>query len=144
MTDLKGLLERVEKAEGPDREIDAEIWLALVPGTTRKQWSYIHKASGKECFVDETRDATHALINVPSYTASIDAAVALVEKLLPGWRLMVTTPGGAYLMSSDFEPAEEEWGEPKGFTCAADAKSPALALIAALLRALIAQQEPSK
>ena len=71
---FEALALRCEQATGADRELDAEIWLACVPGATRKQTSYFHKASGRECVIDETRDATGRLIIVPSYTASLDAA----------------------------------------------------------------------
>lgn len=74
MSDLSSLIERVEAATGGDRELDAGIWLACTPGATRDKWSYTHKATGRECTVDETRDATDRLIIVPSYTTSIDAA----------------------------------------------------------------------
>lgn len=78
------LIEALKSAKGPDRELDAEIWLHFTPGTTRKKWSYAHAASGKTCEVDETRDETRRLIVVPSFTASLDAAISLVERVRPG------------------------------------------------------------
>ena len=84
MSDLSSLIERIEAATAGDRELDAEIWLACTPGATRDKWSYIHKATGRECTVDETRDATDRLIIVPSYTTSIDAALTLLPE---GWWL---------------------------------------------------------
>ena len=80
MPDLSDLISRVEKASGPDRDLEAEIWLACTPGATRNKWSYVHKATGRECTVDETRDATDRLIIVPSFTTSIDAALTLLPK----------------------------------------------------------------
>ena len=77
---FEALALRCEQATGADRELDAEIWLACVPGATRKQTSYFHKASGRECAIDETRDATGRLIIVPSYTASLDAALTLAPE----------------------------------------------------------------
>lgn len=82
MADLLVLADRVEKLTGPDRDLEAEIWLACTPGATRDKWSYIHKATGRECTVDETRDATDRLIIVPSFTASIEAALTLLPE---GW-----------------------------------------------------------
>ena len=61
MTTLTSLRERVEKATGPDREIDVEIFFEL-------DWT----GQG---------DARTA----PEYTSSIDAVVALIERELPGW-----------------------------------------------------------
>jgi len=80
MSDLSSLIERIEAATGGDRELDAEIWLTCTPGATRDKWSYVHKATGRECTVDETRDATDRLIIVPSYTTSIDAALTLLPE----------------------------------------------------------------
>ena len=82
MTDLLVLADRVEKLTGPDRDLEAEIWLACTPGATRNKWSYVHKATGRECTVDETRDATGRFITVPSFTASIEAALTLLPE---GW-----------------------------------------------------------
>ncbi len=80
MTSLTSLIERIEAATGGDRELDAEIWLACTPGATRDKWSYIHKATGRECTVDETRDVTDRLIIVPSFTASLDAVLTLLPE----------------------------------------------------------------
>jgi len=79
---LRELIARLEAAVGPDRELDAEMWLATTIGATRKKWSYIHTASGRECHIDETRTATGQLIVVPEFTSSIDAALTLVPE---GW-----------------------------------------------------------
>ena len=132
--DLQTLLERVKAAGGPDRELDAELWVALEPGATRKQWSYIHEASGRECHVDETRDATRRLIIVPSFTASIDAALALVERALPGRGYEIhqgihETPMVRLIRPDESAPDEYDSASP-----------PALAILAALLTALIAQK----
>ena len=81
---LVALADRVEALAGPCRETDVAIWLAETPGTTRVQWSYVHKATGRVCEVDETRDADRRLITVPTFTASLDAAMTLVPS---GWLL---------------------------------------------------------
>ena len=78
--ELLKLAERVEQLSGPDREVDALIWLEVTPGATRKETRFIHKASGKEQIIDETRDASRRMIIVPNYTASLDAAMALVPE----------------------------------------------------------------
>lgn len=77
---IEELLSRLEALQGPDRALDADIWLACVPGVTRKQWSYIHEASGRKCEIDETRDAAGYLVIVPTYTKSLDAALMLVPE----------------------------------------------------------------
>lgn len=69
--DLPSLAHRISEATGPDRELDLALARALVPDVVVSR------------FNPETRD------NEPyvhwTYTASIDAAVALFERLLPGW-----------------------------------------------------------
>ena len=64
--DLRSLLERVQKAQGPDRELDIALD-ALV-------FSILPHGSGVE----------KVIANTPYYTHSIDASVGLVSKLLPG------------------------------------------------------------
>lgn len=78
MTSLTSLIERIEAATEGSRELDGDIWLASTPGAMRDKWSYIHKATGRECTVDETRDETGRLIIVPEYSTSIDAALTLL------------------------------------------------------------------
>lgn len=68
-SDLQGLLERVEAASGADRKLDAAVYEALT-GVTQ-QWGH--------------NDA-------PRVTGSIDAALALVERRLPGWGVQVGHP----------------------------------------------------
>ena len=78
MTDLTALLERVEAATGPDREIDTEIARAFgwtPPGINPALWE------GKET---PSWWATPGF-GMPAYTSSLDAAIALVERVLPGW-----------------------------------------------------------
>lgn len=82
MTTLIELAERCEKLAGPCRETDAGIWLATTPGATRRKSSYVHKATGRTCDVDETRAPGGLLIVVPSYTGSLDAALSLIPA---GW-----------------------------------------------------------
>jgi len=62
--DIAELIERLKAAQGPDRELDRHLHGEPL-GTTR--WSFI-----------------------PNYTASIDAALALTERELPGWACMIS------------------------------------------------------
>ena len=129
MSALKELLERVEKAEGPDRELDGAIAdaLGLAPDNlTRVSATYY----------EYTPDPDKGWWEAGRYTASIDAAVALVEKKLPGCALAI----GTMKFIQPGVPWATIWttgGDPKWN---ADAKTPALALIAALLKALIASE----
>lgn len=98
MTDLVALLARVEGATGPDREIDAEVCAAFryMPGVElpglAEGWEWLWEAgwilgdgpsvkaipvrAGKRGISGSTRKPQHV-------TASIDAAVALAEQVLP-------------------------------------------------------------
>jgi hypothetical protein len=103
---LASLLERLREAKGPDREIDRELQ-GEPHGTTR--WSFI-----------------------PEYTASIDASLALVERLLPGWkRSLFEKRGGGWIA----RVSSPRW---ETFTSGEDDPLPTapLALLAALLSAI--------
>lgn len=121
--ELASLAERIEAASGPDRELDAAIWLAVTPGATRRKTKYLHEASGQECEIDETRDASHRLIIVPSYCASLDAAMSLAEAY-----------GGQLTFFKDGTAKAFLW-QPYPLAVEAKAATPALALTAAALRA---------
>jgi hypothetical protein len=92
MSDLDALLERLEKATGPDREIDAAIYDALAREAGRvafkvKNWSTLPGSRLSRYhdgwLIGKASDDEYA-DDLPLYTASIDAAFALVERVLPG------------------------------------------------------------
>jgi len=95
--ELAGLIERVEKATGPDREIDVLLRAILVDHREvfeRDTWvlGRNRRPPHDECVlgrIDPGRVArnfspAYHKPEQPAYTASIDAALALVERLLPG------------------------------------------------------------
>ena len=128
------LAERCERAIGADRELDAEIWLACVPGTTRSELRYTHKASGKECVIDETRE-NGRLIVVPEYSVSLDAAMTLVPE---GWNWFAGSAKGARAYVENGQSAFIGIGtrpNPDRLWFEVTAATPALALTAAALRA---------
>lgn len=94
MADLKALRERIAALKEPDRETDCEIAVAL-DGYFEAPPPY---EGGPRTFgyVDtEGARVTPGLGGdgeVPRYTASLDAALALVERLLPGWGRQVGSP----------------------------------------------------
>lgn len=126
--DLASLIDRVEAAEGPDRELDAAIWLLVTPGATRRESRFMHRASGKEQVIDETREANGRLIVVLAYTASIDAAMTLVPDLgeIDGRRFDLYN----FEKHATARVYSDEDTDRK-----ATAATPALALVAACLRA---------
>lgn len=124
--DLSALIKRVEKATGPDRRIDAEI-LCAFHGYVMHEES--DPANGIFAFWDGKpwESTCHNCTIWPKVTASLDAALALVEEKLPDCDWECTTARHR-----------------KGFMAAvwyaevfrADATTPALAIVLALLRAL--------
>lgn len=103
MPDLPSLLARIESATGPDREIDAYLadWL----------------------------DQQYIGADAPCYTASIDAGIALCERVLPGWSWAVDS---GYAANHQKSHAEAWTGDDEG---SGDAATPALALCAAIIKA---------
>lgn len=140
MNDLADLIARVEGASGPDRELDVALADALHPNVTLMPLSsnpeeWVVKIGDK--WVPTTRYPRGYMTTgdryVQAYTSSLDAALGLVERVLPGWRWMVRrvypehdgrTQHVAYVESVDY-----------GDYHAATAPTPALALILAMLRA---------
>lgn len=130
MTDnLRGLIERLEKLEGPDREVEAEIDVALFGGeTVWKTANYTMESYPASRRPSATHIGGFANEHVPSYTASLDAAVALVERVLPGWDgfVPINAKGEAWVWPAG--------GMGKGHRVSA--ATPAIALLIATLKAL--------
>ena len=119
MTDL---IARLEAAEAGSRELDSRIVYALdlaphgfwrIPGVEHGTWA----AAGNTTWV------------APHYSTSLDAAMALAERVLPGWEGEIDfgRRGFACLHPEQPYPAHLEYN--------AEASTPALALCAAILRA---------
>lgn len=75
MTAISDLLERIEKATGADEMLDSELEWTLGEWTNLGGWWRQHKVTGER--------EMYSYRSLPSYTASIDAALALVERKLP-------------------------------------------------------------
>ena len=73
---LPELLEKVKAATGPDDFLDFEIDMAMKGHRNIGGWQALVVATGERVSVSNTAS--------PNYTASIDAALALVERKLPG------------------------------------------------------------
>ena len=124
------LIDRLSKLEGPDRGVDAEIDVLFFGGET--VWKTANYTM--EQFPTSKRDSKHhicgyAYEHVPAYTFSVDAAIALAERVLPGWKWGIHHHRGlirAYVSeTSPFRP----------MPVIADHGVPAIALLIALLRA---------
>ena len=114
MSDLADLKRRVEEATGPDRELDVELWV-----------------------IDPKDSEPESAI--PPYTASLDATVALIERVMPGFARHVAYIPNIPTRKTDAEarlwlPAQQTRGWKKE-TFSGDGKTEPLALLAALLSA---------
>ena len=127
------LIARLEAAEVGSREVDVEIWLELTPGATRQQ-SVVKSNKGlwPDYTIDETRQ-NGVLITVPNVTTSLDAALALAERVLPDVQFNMATgvKGGLPWVQCYPFPQEED-----NYLDAEAAATLPLALCIAILRAL--------
>lgn len=134
--DLSALIARLEAAEAGSRELDALVWKALNP-----RGEIAIKGAGRPGLVNWRCRIPGATIanswtNPGRYTTSLDAALALAERVLPGWYFGVqqnryVSPDmpdnwSAYLSA----PRALDQGDIEG-----EAPTPALALCIAILRA---------
>lgn len=137
MTTYTDIRARLEAATGPDRELNEEIAFAIrwrptsgLPATSFAEHEAKHGY--------ETAWTAHAPFRlswpIPDYTASIDAAIALVEEKLPGWswRLMNVSHGTPTGMPKcSLKHPISSGRDVPGF-----ARTPALAILTALFAAL--------
>jgi len=137
MTDLSALLERVRKATGPDRELDGEIAATLRVGNNLPDWAQNWTGEWRptiQGFVvliqDDERPGPD--FSSPKFTASIDDALALAERVLPGATRAVDATAPELGIDVDLFVGS---GEFRGTSL-----SEPIATITALLSALIAQK----
>lgn len=147
MTALDDLIARLQAAQGPDRELDAEI--AVLRGYARKPAGGLDFA-GRECFVwAEPGELFSYGTQPPHYTSSLDSALTLVpegsygfafpwfyseyskhEKPCVFWRAAVLKP---IWEKATPTLAGDDWFE--RHECNDDIATPALALCIAALKA---------
>ena len=123
-TDVAALVQRLKGAGEGSRELDALLWLACnltgeidikrtgrtevpawrcrLPGSVRNSWA-----------------------SPSPVTTSLDAALALAERLLPGWDFVIARANGGLTIHAQLGSTEHHF-----------ANTPALALCIAILRAL--------
>jgi hypothetical protein len=119
--DLSALIARLEAAEAGSRELDDAVWLAA----TGEKASYP--------FDDETdphiRYGTLAWVRLPRSTTSLDAALALAERLFPAHAKTMTGNAASGFVAFLIPRGGQPIGAKKTFSDAA------LALCIATLRA---------
>lgn len=152
LSTLTALRDRVAAATGPDRELDAEIDAALFGGRASHTFTegtpaanlrrsydlgtvFDHSdplTNGGHVLSKQTRHST-------KITASIDAALALVERELPGWKPKVAQEDEnlwrVHLGHGSFHPTRR----PDGGSSHAAGPTAALSILLALLAAKIAR-----
>lgn len=127
---LRALLERVKTATVADRYLDAALWCALLspedkPSQSRPGYVPITDDDPSRWGYKETQH----------YTASVDDALALIERVLPGAEVLVGNVRDDRQWTANVGPRET--------FVAGEARlpTPALALLAALLEAKIMEAE---
>lgn len=91
--DYSALIERLEKAEGPDRELDRDLWEALTGECTHRNTHYVElKNDERELECSDCGVDTYGSDKWTGLTRSLDRAVAMVERVRPGWSWGVTAP----------------------------------------------------
>ncbi len=171
MTDtqaLRDLEKRLTEATGPDRELDA-IFAAVLDGMTKieidRQEVWATTGSGYATarllgWIDPGKTQRNFSIyddTTPRFTASLDAAIALCERVLPGhsfgvrtsatwadhtkwagkpvWEAVATDTGD----TDDYYPFEDSHGREDVSEFFSKHCHPALALCLATVRALLAK-----
>jgi hypothetical protein len=147
MQKIEELIAALETADGPSRELDAQIWLLFTEGATRRTQHVVSATGAWAPYdIDETRDSTGRLIIGPAYTSSIDAAVALVGRALPDWRIENLCEWDAEILRDqgpwmcDLVQRRLEFFDRQSAKCS-HAPTAALALIIALLKAKLSQEK---
>jgi hypothetical protein len=124
---LQALLARVEGGEGEDRALDAEIALHIGGCVRYRNW-YDDDAKTQHAWHFKWQDDCE-WEPLPHFTTSLDAAVALVERRLPGCVLDVEGHAG----SAHWSAIIGDHG--------AIGLTPARALVAALIQTEIAKAQ---
>lgn len=125
---LEALAARVEAATGPDRELDAAVVRAIHPGAVIEPYC----AGDDEPVVFHAAPLVNNKAELPAYTASIDDAMTVVPE---GWHVSYA--------SEDRHSRSWGWTLRGGYGVerTGRAATPALALLAAALCAIPANQE---
>lgn len=88
MSKYADIIRRLEEAEGPSRELNLAIFRAVHP----EYDDYVEGRGGLVHPDDGEDQRVLSDIRWPAYTASLDAAIALVERKLPGCYREISGP----------------------------------------------------
>ena len=129
MSDLSNLIERVSAATGPDREIDGLVCKLADP----TEWQRCRRRAAEPSGAPEAAVEREAPFYAKYYTSSLDAVVSLVERELPGWDWDVGFHHAGPFAYANLEPGGTL--APAVGIFSGEAKTPAIALLLAFLRA---------
>ena len=142
MTTLPSLIKRLEESEGPSRELDVDIMNEVAPFPTTGRRLFVWARTG-----GLVRDGVYT-DDAPELTGSVDAAIALAERVLPGWGWDVAsnTPHIKACLDPDLgAPCAKypHWAAVSNVSSHNfhDAATPAMALCVAILKALQSKGE---
>lgn len=144
--DIADLINRLEKSEGPSRKLNADI-LEITGGCAHRETEYYCIEDGndtdsgftcKRCGKDTYGE------RVPAFTGSVDAAIALCERVLPGWTIYFEATDGiakdVYLIGPEYRDDRPE----QNASPSIGGKPTAIALCIAILIAVqrVKEQQP--
>ena len=145
---MRELLARVVAAKGPDRDLNVALAIEFTDWcrhehTTRSGWQddtgFTCDACGADSWGNKSASGQRLHDGCPAYTGSIDAAMTLMERVLPGATWAVAGPSdhsgrnrASVTAASPFRPMP---------VIAKGCATPGLNLVAALLTALIAAED---
>jgi len=143
MTDLDALRARVGAATGPDRGLDLALGIALAGWRvgTLVEGRFVASRDGSGDFVEDHEGGINSVRPGSLYTAwteSIDEALALVERVLPGWGCGVQLFPASEVLNPDGAQAFVTNGTAYE---GCDHKTAPLAILSALLAALPASTQ---
>jgi hypothetical protein len=130
-TQTQSLLERVQAATGADRELDGRLaglfGTSVTPAADFVELAHDARGWGGPDMVPNW-DGAAGNLSAPAYTASLDAALDLVERVLPG---------ASVLLGMRQTPETLPWARVGPWHSAdATGANPPLAILSALLTAL--------
>lgn len=134
----KELIERLEKAEAGSRELDGAVWYAVFEPDVEHGCLHVEKTEQGDREALTCELGSKWADDVGNYTTSLDAALALAERVLPGWiPSLEGSRGGRWLATISLWESEGSAMVRFGH---AHAPTPALALVTAILKTQGAQQ----
>lgn len=137
VTDLQSLIERVERATGPDRDLDLDILDALCAAKQHRSYWDWHAARPKGTAERPTREFWINPSRYLALTGSIDAVLVLVNALMPdcnGSIIFGEPYVNPFARLAPLQDGDRRFAEAYGATIT-------LAILLALLRAMQAREE---